>query len=57
MGARRFQREGALTTARGMALAGVEEGMRGYLASMAVVALLYHSPGATSCDPEGCMKK
>ena len=40
--------EGALTTARGLALAGVEEGMRGYLASMAAATLVYHSSGATS---------
>ena len=40
--------EGAWTTARGLALAGVEEGVRGYLASMVAAALLYHSSGATS---------
>ena len=40
-----------------MARAGVDAGLRGYLAARAAAALLYHPPGATSCEAEGCMKK
>ena len=41
MGALRFERAGALAKARSMAFAGVDEGVLGYLASMAAANHLY----------------